>query len=565
MPVLLERSETPVFVDESLPGDDLNIRAFSSLMKLELGYTAKLFFWQLWLLAGSEPGLIRRTSAKELSFMKGNARRILAELDNKGMIDIVRYRADKNIPSLNAPGDLQIFVFYPSSDRPLSKEGKRKRRRNIHQRLFSFMEDEDDPFSSSLECSNFTCDFCTLPKEEDWPVLQSVETSHEEALDRHVQNSSIPESRIFCTSCGAPVPIPVLPEEPSQKIVVPTPNKEEDLTPCAKIARENCTSMLERESALVQSTNKSNDTTLQPIEPELNVQKSCAKNAHDFRTPQAIPSFAKPQPCTSTKAKKAPGIDYTQFKSLFPDEPVRESQEAAPESTHIKDTQVRPCSLATPAAPDSSLNETTPPVQKMHPKFEEPHANNSKNHNPFNISNISNTSTPSNTSSIQNKKFKNNQIPQFEEFENLDFSKIEGIEASKRRIQLAATIIQDFAAAGVPFPQKARYIPDMVAALIVDGHLKIHGDKGWNRIRSRAKTRDAPGAYIQSVLKDWLGEGILSRYRNDAINRYHFANRTRTRQGAAGESRSNSDATSIGELFRAFPEAFSGITPKVVR
>jgi hypothetical protein len=132
-------------------------------------------------------------------------------------------------------------------------------------------------------------------------------------------------------------------------------------------------------------------------------------------------------------------------------------------------------------------------------------------------------------SNIQFEIFEYSQIPQihqFDEFELLEnfqlgeIDKLESLEFVKKRLQLAAKIENEFTTAGVPFPKESKYVPDMVAALILGGQLQTKGERGWFRLRRLAKSRDSPAAYIQTVLRDWLGENLLSEYRDAAVERY---------------------------------------------
>ena len=521
MPSPMKMELQPADIDATGEYHELNQRAFSCLMNSRIGYAAKLFFWHLWLRCGGEPGMIRRTSVKELALLKGDAKRFLRELEAEGFIEIHRYQAGSRDPDLIFPGDLRILVSFPSPDRPLSKEEKIERRRNHDQRLFPFMEEEQ-----SIS-----------------PIVSQVSTAHPEQTPGaeivppcEVQKLSAifapPETnRSRCAKNEHDIPkLPILPKLTNDSVKFVSSESSEyginkrqplDLTPFK---------FLFPDSDATVDCRKDEETTSEfVVTPAKNeVQKLSAI----FAPPGTSPSRgAKIDP--RGQVQKMPLVPAQNGKRVPVSSRPQESKTTAETTQHPCRTGVTAYSSCTDREEVSRQAAVVKPIQGVPndgnevqklPLVSEPTGQEtSKNAKPYNISNI------------QFEIFEYSQIPQIpqipqirqiEELELLDdfqserFDKLDGSEWIKKRIQLSAKIENEFTAAGVPFPKESKYVPDMVAELILDGRLKVKGEHGWNRLRFLAKSRDSPAAYIQTVLQDWLGEHTLMEFRDAAVERY---------------------------------------------
>ncbi|MGL6195568.1 MAG: hypothetical protein ACRC2T_12180, partial [Thermoguttaceae bacterium] len=132
--------------------DSFQMKAFEALLKSSVGNAAKQLFMLLWLMCGSEPGVIPRTSAEQLrkKFAKGNPYRWLLDLEKSGLIEVDRYAADSRDADLASPGDLRIWVFYPSVNGRRSKLELANKKRNLNQREFDFdTADQNQPKRST--------------------------------------------------------------------------------------------------------------------------------------------------------------------------------------------------------------------------------------------------------------------------------------------------------------------------------------------------------------------------------------------------------------------------------
>jgi hypothetical protein len=515
----------PTDVDLSSGHHELNQRAFSCLMNFRLGYATKLFFWHLWILCGSEPGIIRRTSAKKLAPPKGSAKRFLRELETEGFIVIHRYQAGSRDPDLIFPGDLKILVCFPSSDRSVTREEKIERRRNLDQRLFPFMDEGQRLF----------------------PVVSPVNTG---------QGSG---SEIVPPGEGQnlnPVFVPHASRQPRGSEIVP-PGEDQNLNPVfiSQTSGPSRGSKIDpdlHKPLIPPSTNNTIkpginkrqpldltqfkflfpalDTTLDRRKDEEATSKSVM--AHVSNEDQKLRSISDPAGTRLSRGSKIDPPGQGQKMTLTP-KPCEKRHPVSSRSQRVKstaETSQHQCMAGVTAYSHCACRREIPlqtattnnanEGQKLTPVSEPHDQETSKNAKPYNISNI------------QFEIFEYsqipqvNQIPQIEGFELLDdfqserIEKFEGTEWIQNMIQLSAKIENEFAAAGVPFPKESKYVPDMVAELILDGRLKVKGEHGWNRLRFLAKSRESPAAYIQTVLQDWLGTHLLSEFRDAAVERY---------------------------------------------
>ena len=500
----------PTDVDSFNEYHELNQRAFLCLMKSRVGYVAKHYYWRLWLLCGSEPGIVRRTSARELSFPKGNVNRHLAELENEGLIKITRFHSGRRDAHLTSAGDMRIQVFFPSTDLHLTwtKEKKGGRRCHPDQRRFSFMEEDDMQPSPDRDGTP-----CPSRENDKSPVTKTKAENGGTPPD--IKYGTSPPATIEDTGEIRP------PESALDVEALATEINTMEIIVSAKNGGEKRARCPGHEGgpSLVTKTAAKNGGT----QPDIgNGTSPLAKKPREERRRFSPPFSAGVSPQdrqtgaettdTASHSKTQP-IDLSQFKHLF---------------GNVSDQKTSP---PAPAEKAPAVSHTSPEGEKRLQQntgvFRHPLSTNEKNAKPYNISNIQISNT-SNTqmSNIQFEIFKYNQIPQLNEFELFDnfqlseFDKFEGPERVKKRLQLSAKIENEFAAAGVPFPQKSKYVPDMVAALILDGRLKGKGQQGWYRLRLLAKSRDSPAAYIQTVLRDWFSENLVSEYRDAAVERY---------------------------------------------
>ena len=555
--------------------------------------------------------MIRRTSVKELALPKGDAKRFLRELEAEGFIEIHRYQAGSRDPDLIFPGDLRILVSFPSPDRPLSREEKIERRRNHDQRLFPFMDEEQNIVPIGSPVSMLPTE--QMPGSEIVPPcevqkLSAISAPPETNRPRGAKNEhDIPRQPISPRLSSNAVKS-ASSEPPKYGIDKRQPL---DLTPFKFLfpvsdATVDCRKDEETTSESVQSPATNEVQKLSAIfePPGINRSRG-AKNEHDIPNLPILPTLTSDavkstssEPSEFGTDKRQP-LDLTPFKFLFPvsdatvdcrkDEETTSESVQTPATNEVQklsaifeppgtnrsrgakidprcqvqkmplvpaqngtrhpissrsrewettvETSQHPCTAGVTTfsscpgrgeisrqaaavkpvhAPPNDGNE----VQKL-PLVSEPSGQEtSKNAKPYNISNI------------QFEIFEYSQIHQIpqicqiEELELLDdfqserIDKLEGPEWIKKRIQLSATIENEFTAAGIPFPKESKYVPDMVAELILDGRLKVKGEHGWNRLRFLAKSRDSPAAYIQTVLQDWLGEHTLMEFRDAAVERY---------------------------------------------
>ena len=441
----------PADIDATGEYHELNQRAFSCLMDSRIGYAAKLFFWHLWLRCGGEPGMIRRTSVKELALPKGDAKRFLRELEAEGFIEIHRYHAGSRDPDLIFPGDLRILVSFPSLDRPLTKEEKIERRRNHDQRLFPFMEEEQSIV----------------------PIVSPVSSVHPEQIPgaeivppREVQKLSAifapPEtnrSRGAKNEHDIPKPL-ILPTSTSDAV-----KSASSESPEYGISKRQPLDLKQFKFLFPES-----DTTVDCRKDEETTSESVVAPAkNEVQKLSAI--FAPPGIDRSRGAKIDPR-GQVQKMPLVPTQNGKRGpvSSRSQESETTAETTQHPCRTGVTAYSSCTDREEVlrqaaavkpihggqndeNEVQKL-PLVSEPTGQEtSKNAKPYNISNI------------QFEIFEYSQIHQIpqvrqiEEFELLEdfqsegIDKLDGKEWIKKRIQLSAKIENEFTAVGVPFPK----------------------------------------------------------------------------------------------------------------